>query len=292
MNKSLNWFTTILSVFIGITVTGQPSQPSNNKSLLWSITGHNLKKPSYLFGTIHLICVDDYLWTPKMKECLNKSDNVCFELNLADPTVMAQVATGLMDSSGKSLEDYFTQYQFKLLKKYINDSLGMNISMFNNMKPIALQSIFSASGLNCTNPTSYEDSIMKTAQKAGKQISGLEDPAEQIAALEKIPIDSVVVQLMDEMQNNQKNDSEYNNLIAAYKSQDLPLLYQLITTSSEPGDEMGVLLEDRNKKWISRMSNKMNKSSVFFAVGAGHLWGDMGVITLLRKAGYTVKPLK
>ena len=292
MNKAINWFTTFLSLFIGINVSGQQVSSASNKSLLWSISGHNLKKPSFLFGTIHLICIDDYLWTPKMKECLNKSDNVCFELNLADPSVMAQVAIGLVDSSGKNLEDYFTQDQFKLLKKYINDSLGINISLFNKMKPIALQSIFSSSGLNCTNPTSYEDSIMKTAQASGKQISGLEDPEEQIAALEKIPIDSVVVQLMDEMQNNQKSDSEYNKLIAAYKSQDLPLLYQLITTSSEPGDELGVLLEDRNKKWISRMSNKMNQSSVFFAVGAGHLWGDTGVITLLRKAGYTVKPLK
>ncbi|MFT5800980.1 MAG: hypothetical protein ACI956_000785, partial [Nonlabens sp.] len=30
----------------------------------------------------------------------------------------------------------------------------------------------------------------------------------------------------------------------------------------------------------------------FFAVGAGHLGGDIGVIALLRKAGYSVEPIR
>jgi uncharacterized protein YbaP (TraB family) len=36
----------------------------------------------------------------------------------------------------------------------------------------------------------------------------------------------------------------------------------------------------------------MQQSPSFFAVGAAHLGGDIGVITLLRKQGYTVKPVK
>ena len=35
-----------------------------------------------------------------------------------------------------------------------------------------------------------------------------------------------------------------------------------------------------------------NVFSIFFAVGAGHLYGKNGVISLLRKEGYTVEPLK
>jgi uncharacterized protein YbaP (TraB family) len=59
--------------------------------------------------------------------------------------------------------------------------------------------------------------------------------------------------------------------------------------SKELQEEMGIFLDDRNKKWIPRMADKMNRSSIFFAVGAGHLWGDNGVITLLRNAGYNVE---
>jgi uncharacterized protein len=40
------------------------------------------------------------------------------------------------------------------------------------------------------------------------------------------------------------------------------------------------------------MKTNMQKSSCFFAVGAAHLGGDIGVIALLRKQGYNVKPIK
>ena len=164
--------------------------------------------------------------------------------------------------------------------------------MFSNLKPIALQSIIGTAGLNCANPISYEDSIMKTALKDNKEILGLEAPQEQLDVLENIPTDTVISQLMDELQNSNKNDTEYLQLIAAYKDQDLPTLYKLITTSNELGDNMDKFLDDRNKKWIARMNDKMQRSSVFFAVGAGHLWGDNGVISLLRKDGYTVQPVQ
>jgi uncharacterized protein YbaP (TraB family) len=36
----------------------------------------------------------------------------------------------------------------------------------------------------------------------------------------------------------------------------------------------------------------MKKESVFIAVGAGHLVGEMGLISLLRKEGYTVRPIE
>lgn len=227
-----------------------------------------------------------------MKESLEKSDKVCFEMALNDPAVMMQVAGGLIDHSGKKLEDYFTPVQFALIKKYITDSLSMDVAMFANLKPIALQSIIGTAGLNCANPISYEDSIMKTALKDNKEILGLEAPQEQLDVLENIPTDTVISQLMDELQNSNKNDTEYLQLIAAYKDQDLPTLYKLITTSNELGDNMDKFLDDRNKKWIARMNDKMQRSSVFFAVGAGHLWGDNGVISLLRKDGYTVQPVQ
>ena len=282
----------LLTLLINYTSVARQKPDTYGKSLLWSITGKQLTKPSYLFGTIHLICVEDYIWTKQMKESLEKSDKVCFEMALNDPAVMMQVAGGLIDHSGKKLEDYFTPVQFALIKKYITDSLSMDVAMFANLKPIALQSIIGTAGLNCANPISYEDSIMKTALKDNKEILGLEAPQEQLNVLENIPTDTVISQLMDELQNSNKNDTEYLQLIAAYKDQDLPTLYKLITTSNELGDNMDKFLDDRNKKWIARMNDKMQRSSVFFAVGAGHLWGDNGVISLLRKDGYTVQPVQ
>jgi uncharacterized protein YbaP (TraB family) len=62
---------------------------------------------------------------------------------------------------------------------------------------------------------------------------------------------------------------------------------------SDPGMEeyMDILLFDRNRRWAQDMPKLMAGQSLLFAVGAGHLPGDQGVINLLRKMGYNVKPL-
>lgn len=281
----------ILMLALNITATAQKN--TDNKSLLWHISGKGLEKSSYLFGTIHQICQDDYVWTDKMKASLEKSEKICFEMDMDDPTLMMQVAMGLMDKSGKALKDYFTPEQYEHIKKYMKDSLGMDIAMFAQMKPVALESIISMKDGKCDNPVSYEETIMKTAQNDKKEILGLEAPKEQLDVLETIPVDSVIKDLLDAVEHRANNDdSEYNKLIAAYKQQDLPTLFQLIKNSKELGDGMDAFLDTRNKKWIPRMAEMMKNNSVFFAVGAGHLWGDNGVINLLRKEGYKVEMVK
>src|SRR6478672_9691055 len=54
------------------------------QSLLWRITGRGLTKPSYLFGTIHMVCPGDYLWTDAMKKGLAACKKVCFEMDMDD----------------------------------------------------------------------------------------------------------------------------------------------------------------------------------------------------------------
>lgn len=273
----------------------QQKATTKDNSLLWRVSGKHLAKPSFLFGTMHLICADDYVWTVKMKETLEKSEKVCFEMALDDPSIMMQVAAGMIDNSGKKLKDYFTPEQYETVSRFLKDTIGMDIALFEQMKPIMLESVISTNGgFNCDNPRSYEDSIMKTAKDAKKEILGLEDPKEQIETLETIPVDSVITELLEEIENRNANakDSEYLNLIKAYKQQNLAELYTMLTTTKGLKDEMDKFLDARNKKWIPRMEDKMSHASVFFAVGAGHLWGPNGVISLLRKKGYTVEPYK
>ena len=290
MKRIVAFLTAALAILINFTAG---AQATDNKSLLWQITGKGLTKPSYLFGTMHQICEDDYVWTDKMKTSLEKSEKVCFEMDMDDPAVMMEVAAGLIDKSGKELKDYFTPEQYKLVQQYVKDSLGMDITMFTRMKPIMLQTMMGLKEVNCKNPVSYEENIMKTAQDEHKEVLGLEEAQEQLSVLETIPVDSVITKLMEDITGHkQEGDEEYQKLIAAYKQQDIPALYQYITASNTISDDMGQFLDVRNKKWIPRMSKKMEKSSVFFAVGAGHLWGDNGVINLLRKDGYTIKPIK
>ena len=93
-------------------------------------------------------------------------------------------------------------------------------------------------------------------------------------------------------QPNRKGKEDFNKLVAVYKTQDVDSMYRVTNQAPELMEAENELLVKRNSKWIPVMKNSMQQSSCFFAVGAAHLGGDIGVISLLRKQGYTVKPVK
>jgi len=251
-----------------------------------------MSNPSYLFGTMHIICATDYIWTDSMEKSLANADEVCFEMDMDDPSVMMAVATAMISANGKTIKDYLTDEQYKLLTKYVEDNLHMDMSVLNQMKPVALQMLFSEKVINCDNPVSYEERIMGIAKEEKKNIVGLEEAREQIALLEKMPVDSAIQEIIRSIQSKTETDTEYEKMVMLYKNQDIQGLYRLIKRSKEAGLDMGDFLDNRNKKWIDRIVDKMDQHSVFFAVGAGHLWGDKGLISLLRKEGYNVEPVK
>ena len=54
---------------------------------------------------------------------------------------------------------------------------------------------------------------------------------------------------------------------------------------------MDLLLYTRNRSWVQQMEPIMQEKSTLFAVGAGHLGGENGVLDLLRKKGYNLRPI-
>src|SRR5690554_4097430 len=154
---------------------------TKEKSLLWSISGNGLEKTSYILGTIHLICPDDYFWTEKMQEAFEASEKVAFELDMDDPALSAQVQSGLVLKDGKKLKDFFTDEEYKKLSDFSQENLGMPLDLLQSYKPFALMSLISMKSASCMIPESYEGNIMKIALEADKEILGLETADDQLA---------------------------------------------------------------------------------------------------------------
>ena len=267
---------------------------TQEKSLLWEISGNGLKKPSYLFGTIHLICRPDYIWTDKMKKAFEATEKVCLEMDLDDMNLMMEISSGLMDKTGKKLSSYFSTTDYSKLKKYMKDTVGIDLAMFEMMKPVALQSMMVVRSTSCDDAASYEDSLMKVAKKDGKELLGLESAQEQLDALESIPVDSVLAGLMEVVdgKDDGAGEAEYQKLVAAYRDQDVALMHRIIVGSESLAGSSAKLVDDRNRKWIPVIRKMMNNNPTFFAVGAGHLGGSVGVIALLRAEGYKLKAVR
>ena len=275
--------------FITLPATAQQHVHTEARALLWRISGHNLARPSYLFGTIHAICPEDYLWTDKMKECLAKSDEVCFEINIADTLLTRKMATELTDKSGKKLEDYFTSTEYEQVQQYFKETQHIDITRFQHMKLAILQSLIIKKSTACAHPVSYERRIMQTAQENNKEVMGLETVKEQIDILEAVPPEKIVRSLVA-VANGYSPEGIYAQLVAAYRHQDLQALYSIAKSSNSIFNN-DMLIDDRNKRWVPTITREIERSSVFFAVGAAHLAGEKGVIRLLQQQGYMVEPV-
>ena len=261
-----------------------------NHSLIWQISGNGLTKKSYLFGTIHLICRNDFVWNKHMKKSFNASEKICFEMDLDDRQTMIDAAMGFIDTSGKLLSDYFSKEEYKIVKKFIKDSLDIDPVLLLKATPVALENQISMLSVGCANAIAYEDSLLYMAKKRKKEVWGLESAKEQIDVLTGLSNEDAAKEVLEDIKGLAANRAEYSMLVNTYKHQDIETLYTLIV--KENAIDIAPLLDNRNAKWISRMDSMMAKNAVFFAVGAGHLWGEKGLITLLTQKGYTAEPVK
>lgn len=261
-------------------------------SLLWKISGNGLRQPSYLFGTIHLICPDQFLWTPSMKKAFNECQQVAFEIDLDDPKLATEVSLGMMLPEGKELKDFFSTKDYSRLEKYAQDTLHIPPLMLEKMQPFAILSMAAMSSSTCGEQAiSYEQKISDWAAQNQKGIVGLESAEDQLSIMKEMNIDSTAQQIIQLLNQPDKPQGQYKQLISAYQKQDLNTLHQLILNSPEIQADLNTLLYNRNKKWIPVIEKLIYQKSTFIAVGAGHLSGQGGVIDLLQQAGYTLAPV-
>ena len=269
-----------------------PAQEKKNNALLWEISGNGLTQPSYLFGTIHMICKDDFVLTDIVKEKFNSSAQVYLELDMDDPKMQVTMMQ-LMQLPGKeTLQEKMGADKFSRLDSFVKKEMKMNLTAFARFKPLMLMSLIAQRSVGCQAIESYENTFVKMSRDQKKELLGLERVEDQVAVFDAIP-DSIEIESIMKMVNDfEKGKREFKRMSDIYLSQDLDSLYQLMADSPEMMGSLDLLLNRRNKNWIPIMEAAMKKSSTFFAVGAGHLGGSEGVLELIRKQGYQVRALR
>lgn len=285
----------IFSIGLGCTAQLQPKLNINkdNNTVMWQISGNGLKRPSYLYGTFHLMCKDDIHFSNQMKEAIKRSDKVYMEMDMDDPTVMLSGMMYMNMKGGKKLEDLFSPADYSRIENYFKDSLKMPLLFFQKAKPFFLSALFYPKMMDCANPTGIEQEIMVLVKKDKKEIKGLETMQFQASVFDSIPYEWQAKELLKSIDSFAVNKKEFDKMITIYKNQRLDSMGIMLNSSElGAGQYDDILLNNRNHNWVNQLKGIMKKRSVFVAVGAGHLIGAQGLIKLLRKAGYKVKPLE
>lgn len=268
-------------------------QQKDGNTLLWEVSGNGLKKPSFLFGTFHLLCKEDIHFSDQLKRAIKQSDEIYMELDMDDPTMMLSGMLYMNMKDGKKLEDLYTPEEYKRLQAYFSDSLKMPLAFLQSAKPYFLVALLYPKMMHCSAPSGVEEELVKIAKEDKKEIKGLETMQFQASVFDSIPYEWQAKELLKEIDSFSVYEKEFRTMLGYYKNQQLDSMKNAIG-KSEFGSEKydNLLLNDRNKNWVNQLKVIMKDNSVFVAVGAGHLVGEEGLISLLKKAGYTVRPLE
>ncbi len=282
----------LLFCFAGIFTEAQVIE----NTLLWRITGKDLSKPSYLFGTIHLLCSEDIQLSDSLKTAIQQSDKIYLELDMDNLFEMMGAMGKMKMRNDTTLSDLLTADEYEKVRSYFRKNGSMiPFSMLETYKPMLTASTLMQSNMNCKT-VAVEQMVMREAKANRKEIKGLETMSYQLSIFDSIPYKFQAQQLLQFVENLDSSESqskEYEELVMAYKAQDLNKMAEL--TNKEVmgfGNFTDVLLYNRNKNWVAKLTGLVNNQSLVIAVGAGHLPGEKGVINLLRLAGYKVEPIE
>ena len=284
-------FYLIVSVWIGISIA-QPVEAQKKKhSLLWEISGNGLSESSYLYGTIHVICPDDFELGDHVKKAFASTKQLVMELDMTDPKEMSSIQQLMISEEPVDYKGALTDAQYQKLDKNLTKSMGAGMEFLKVMKPFAISSLLQLTVMDCAQPASYETTFMEMANNQGVSTSGLETAAFQMSIFDGIPLDEQMSWIIDFLDNEEQGKEDWKEMLKLYKTQDVEALGKSLNDYPEYKRYEDELLTKRNKRWIPQIEKLAKEKSVFVAVGAAHLGGKNGVIKLLKAAGYKVKPV-
>lgn len=262
---------------------------SQGNSLLWEISGNNLQGPSYLYGTMHLAD----------KRIFNYGDSVTIAFNscvayagevLIDKNAMKETASLIFMSGDTTLPMLVGDSGAAKVRKRVKNRLLTLSGAINKIKPIFVLAIIEDAALKHDKSASLDEYFQKQAKRKKLQLMGLETVAEQIAAVDKIPLKKQAEMLMETVNDTEQHSDSLNTaLINTYLKQDIALLQQYVNEGDGQEAFTKHILVDRNYVMCDRITAMVQEQPTFIGVGAGHLAGTEGLISLLRARGFKLR---
>jgi len=280
----------------------ETSRFSNAEAVLWKIEKAGLQ-PSYLLGTIHISDPRITKLSPKAKEAIAQSKSVALEVaDLSNKSVAAAMtkAGGLIVyTDGKSLHAQLSDEEYHQVEKIVAKS-GMPGEISGMLKPWLVGMLLTTSDCErrqiASGATVLDLRVAAAARQYGIIVAGLETVEDQLAALAAVPDDQQIAMLKVGLKYADRADDLRETLVQMYLKRQIgaamPFQLALAAESGTPKSAFEgfrkTLLVDRNIKMRDAALPILERGNAFIAVGALHLPGDTGLVTLLRERGYLV----
>ncbi len=261
---------------------------SKKRSLLWEITKDNSSISSYLFGTMHTWNNDSFRISSALTFYLQSVDVYFAEYDLSQSPSHYAINPFLLPSN-LTLKAFISSKKYSKIRNILLKTFEVDIDHFQQFYPILIINQIAQQVLQQAAAYSLDEYLWQQAAKLQLNRRGVETLDEQIQTLHAIPLDLQFKQLKGVSENVKKYRQQMLQIADIYAQQDLHRLYKI--TKKQSGVLRKLLIYNRNTIMAERIAISASQQPSFFAVGAGHLAGQKGILHLLKGKNFYIKPI-
>lgn len=276
-------FVSLVTLFV---ISSSFAQEVAPKSILWEVSGNGLKQLSYVLGTFHILCENDLIIKDKVKKAINSVEQLALEVNLTDMNELKDIQSLMV--STKPLSSRLSSKELLELTYVLENKYDKRLDQVDNLSVVGLMNLILEKTITCP-AKAFDLEVLQLAMINGKKIIGLEHLKDQVQLLEELYSAQEIVEQLKQVDDYSEN---YTVMKKAFINEDIKEMYDY---SIEPKfmsiEAKELLLDNRNKNWVEKLPTIMASKSTVFAVGSAHLYGELGVLNLLKLKGYVIKPI-
>lgn len=286
----------VLAAALGRPAAADEAMP-HGQGLLWKIQPAGNVAPSYLFGTIHITDQRVLDLAPPVRSAFEQSQSAVFEVIMTDE-VRLKLAQAMVLTDGRNLQTIVGPSLFAQATD-TGARYGFKPAQLMFFRPWALAMMFSVPqeelARSAAGELPLDQYLQMEAARQGKSLHALESADQQIALFAGLSEQEQVEMLRYAVEENRTIESLFDDMTRRYLAGDIGGIHAQMAEQAEGMDQQFVesflmrVNNERNVKMVERMTAFIERGGAFIAVGALHLPGEQGLVSLLAERGYEVE---
>lgn len=266
------------------------------KTLLWRISGNGFLKPCYLYGTMHTGDKRVYHIGDSVYSSISFCDGFAMEVDPGE-----NVDTFINNMEAKQLDIAYREaivknqvkqdpYYYKRKQWEMDSAYQRYKQRYNDLSTRdlnRLRRVYRQRDKDEMN-TTFDLYLFDLAKTQGKVVGGLEDISGRTKMLDELGNTFDPDLFLKTQRKKYVDVLEW--MVTNYVAAELDKLHEFSKYGATE-KYLTTMLFHRNHIMAKRIDSLGNLRSTFYAVGAAHLPGDSGIISLLRNKGFTVEPV-
>jgi uncharacterized protein YbaP (TraB family) len=289
----------LIVVALGLLLLGRAALAGGEmpygQGVLWKVE-RGAVAPSYLFGTIHITDERVLRLPAEVAQAFDGARSATFEVIMTDELRM-RLARVMIAAPDRTLDRVLDPALY-------GDAMaagaryGLGPEQLRFLKPWALAMFLSVPeaefARSATGALPLDQTLQDRAQAQGKPIYELESGDEQIALFNELTEADQLSMLESAIEDNARIETLFEDLTTRYLARDVGGIHRDMIQQSQSMDEQLVKIfllrfnEERNRTMVRRMAAHLGEGGAFVAIGALHLPGETGLLSLLAAQGYQI----